>query len=84
MDQGKANGECRNRGKQSVDTCPVCLLRVLMHCTDCKIQVGGCLCTEVERFGKDEAWQRACDQFGEELARERYRRAGLWTPGDPL
>lgn len=60
--------------------CGACSLRVGLHCSDCNIQVTGCLCTEYERFGNDEAWKRAVERYGEELAKEKARSAGLWVP----
>jgi hypothetical protein len=55
-------------------------MQVILHCTECKIQVSGCLCTEIERFGEDEAWKRSVERYGEDMARERYRKAGLYVP----
>lgn len=80
MDMGQANAECLRRDSVVFDTCPVCKTKVGLHCSDCKIQTTGCLCTEIDRFGNDEAWRRACERFGQELAAENYRRAGLYVP----
>ena len=80
-EQNVANDECRSRDSFQGEKCPQCSISILLHCSDCKIQVTGCLCTEVDRFGEDEAWKRAVERFGDELARERYRAAGLWVPG---
>lgn len=80
MDVTDANAECRTRGDYEFTNCPKCKLRVGLHCSTCKIQVTGCLCTEYERFGNDVAWQRAVERFGEEMAREKARAAGLWVP----
>jgi hypothetical protein len=55
-------------------------MRVLVHCYECMIQVTGCLCTEYERFGQDEAWARAVARWGEQAARQRAEAAGLWVP----
>lgn len=76
----RANSECRHRDAFVKDYCGKCKMPVMLHCSECKLQVSGCLCTEVERFGQDEAWRRAIDQMGEELAREKYRRAGFYVP----
>lgn len=83
MDQGAANDECRSRNAQVFDQCPSCKQRVALHCSTCKIQVTGCLCTEVDRFGNDEAWKRAVERWGEEMARDQYRSAGLYVPEAP-
>lgn len=82
MDLGAANNECRSRDQIVFDRCGKCSGRVGLHCSDCKIQVTGCLCTEVDRFGNDETWRRAVERMGEEFAREQFRRAGLWIPGE--
>lgn len=75
-----AKVECGKNDDFVFDNCPACNQRVMLHCVQCKIQVSGCLCTEYERFGQDEAWRRAVDRMGEEMARERARAAGLWVP----
>lgn len=80
-DMAEANRECGLRpGHQYKETCPRCKLPVMLHCRDCRVQVTGCLCSEVERFGNDEAWKRAVQRFGDEAARERMKEAGFWTP----
>lgn len=83
MDMAQANSECNHRAHQVFDNCQMCKQRVGLHCAECVIQVTGCLCTEYERFGNDAGWKRAVDMFGEELARERARSAGLWVPDAP-
>lgn len=80
MDMGAANHECRSRDALVFDTCGKCKRQVGLHCAECKIQVTGCLCTEIDRFGNDVAWQKACERYGEELARQHYRQAGLYVP----
>jgi hypothetical protein len=81
MEQGAAMRECSSSIESRVlAQCPACSQQVYLHCSTCKIQTTGCLCTEVDRFGNDEAWKRACERFGEEMARERYREAGLYVP----
>lgn len=83
MEMAVANDQCRERDSQQRRTCPQCQLPIMLHCSTCKIQVTGCLCTEIDRFGQDEAWKRAVEMFGEELARDRYRHAGLYVPSAP-
>lgn len=80
MDQAKANDECRSRDATVFDYCAKCKQKVGLHCSDCKIQVTGCLCTEVDRFGQDQAWLNAVERYGEEMARQHYRNAGLYVP----
>lgn len=80
MTLDKANDECRSRDSMDFQNCPECKMRVGLHCSDCKVQVTGCLCTEMDRFGQDEAWRRACERFGEDLARQHYLKAGLLIP----
>lgn len=83
---GEANDNCsanlrngrRDSGKGA--KCEVCTMKVILHCYDCMIQITGCLCTEYERFGNDEAWARAVARWGEEAARQRAEAAGLWVP----
>lgn len=80
-DMNIANRECGPRpGSQVFDNCPVCSTRVALHCDDCKTQVTGCLCSEQERFGKDEAWRRAVQRWGHEVAKERLSAVGFWVP----
>lgn len=83
MDASEAHDQCgpKNALEMVFDRCPKCKVKVGLHCAECRIQITGCLCTEVDRFGNDEAWLRAVDRFGEELAKEHYREAGLWVPG---
>lgn len=82
MDKAKADNECgpKNAEEMVFDVCGKCRQKVGLHCSDCKIQITGCLCTEVDRFGNDVAWQNAVERYGEEMARERYRDAGLFVP----
>lgn len=79
-DMADANAECARRDCVDFTNCPNCKLRIGLHCLDCKIQVTGCLCTEIDRFGEDETWKRAVERFGAELARQHYARAGLFVP----
>lgn len=80
-DMAGANEECGRRDQQYIDTCPECKMKVGLHCHECKLQVTGCLCVEIERFGKNEAIQRLYEREGEIAAREKLERAGLWLPG---
>lgn len=80
MDMGAAMKQCGKPHEPEKEQCHKCKMSVLLHCSDCKIQVTGCLCTEVDRFGNDEAWKRAVDRLGEEAARERMKAAGFWVP----
>lgn len=81
MDMAEANAQCGPRPRQQIrDKCPNCEGAVMLHCPDCKIQVTGCLCTEVDRFGQNEAVQRAMERYGEEEAERRLKAAGFWIP----
>ncbi len=82
MDMIEAKNECNRTDQVTFTNCPKCRYRVGLHCSDCHLQVTGCLCTEIERFGNDEAWLRSVERFGLEFAKERFRMAGLWVPGD--
>lgn len=79
-DMAEANAECSARDAVEFDNCANCKMRVGLHCLTCKIQVTGCLCTEIERFGEDETWRRMVERFGAELARQHYARANLFVP----
>lgn len=86
MDQAKANAECVRRNALHFTQCPKCQSRIALHCTACEIQVTGCLCTEVDRFGKEaegiqQIYDRMAERVGEEEARKQMRQAGLWIPG---
>ena len=80
MDLRDAQGECGRRDDFVFDQCGKCGMRVGLHCSDCKIQVTGCFCTEIERFGNDEALKRMIERIGEEEAYVRARKLGIWTP----
>lgn len=85
MDMGAANDECGIRFRQQVKTiCPRCDSTVMLHCGNCKIQVTGCLCTEVDRYGNSEAMQRLIERLGPELAEEKLKAAGFWIPPEAL
>lgn len=90
MDLGAAAQECSSPTiKENFVThddqggplrCPRCLQPVFLHCPMCKIQTTGCLCTEIDRFGQDEAWQRAVERYGAEIAKGHFQNMGLWVP----
>lgn len=81
MDMAKANEECGPKPRAQYKAyCPVCEGPVMLHCPDCKIQVTGCLCTEIERFGSADGIKRILDKYGEEEGKARLRAAGLWVP----
>lgn len=85
MDMGKANEECRARDQIIRSTCPKCDSPIMLHCNGCKIQVTGCVCTEVDRFGTEgerikEIFDRQAEMFGEDEARRRMQQAGFWIP----
>lgn len=83
MEMSDAAQECNTQRQQVGANCPACQLRVILHCTLCQIQVTACLCSTVDKWGQDEAFRRMVEQFGEEITREHYRRAGLIIPGAP-
>lgn len=85
MDMAQANNECRNRRLQQRDKCPKCDSPVLLHCGQCKVQVTGCICTEVDRFGSSaerikEIFDKQIEMVGEDEARRRMQQAGFWIP----
>lgn len=70
MTLDKANEECSgtyNPERAAHDQCPVCAMKIILHCGDCKIQVTGCLCTEERNHGP-------------EIARQRMIDRGIWLP----
>lgn len=86
MDQAKANNECSARKSQSRSMCPKCESPIFLHCLNCKIQITGCTCTEIDRFGTEaegvaQIYERMAERMGEEEARKQMRKAGLWIPG---
>ena len=80
MDQISADKECPSRAQQVFDNCGKCTQRVALHCSTCKIQVTGCMCSEIERFGEAEAVKRAFDRLDAEQARESLSKAGIILP----
>lgn len=80
MDVTKANDECKSRKKLYKDSCPVCTQPVMLHCQECKIQVTGCYCTEIERHGSDEGIRRIIEREGEAVARAKLEKLGMWIP----
>lgn len=80
MDMAAAVKQCSSVKQQVKSICAKCDSSVILHCERCEIQVTGCICTEVERFGNAEAVQRMMDRYGEQEARARLKRAGIWVP----
>ncbi len=83
-DMREAVQECNTVRQQKGANCPTCRQKVILHCTLCKIQVTMCLCTTVEVFGNDEGFKIAVEQYGEEKARDHYRKMGLFVPKNKL
>jgi hypothetical protein len=80
-----ANKECGVRQGTHFTNCPKCQHRIALHCPNCKIQITGCLCTEIDRFGKEAEgiaiiYERMAKQVGDEEARKMLSKAGLWVP----
>lgn len=69
MEMRQANASCRPFSHEAArkERCQACRMQVILHCEDCKIQVSGCLCTEIENHG-------------ELHAMERMRQRGIWLP----
>jgi hypothetical protein len=87
MDMAGANASCGSMAtRESIvfEDCQACKRRVGLHCTTCKIQVTGCICSDRARFDPITAWQSACNAFGEAAARKAYREAGFAIPGEDL
>ena len=80
MELPQAQDECRQGDNYETDRCGKCSMTVLLHCSTCKIQVTGCFCSEVDRFGTSEALERMIERVGEEEARRIAAKSGLWTP----
>jgi hypothetical protein len=76
----EANEECRTKGQHTGANCGTCSMRVILHCTICKIQVTACLCSTIDDFGADAAFMRLVEQYGEEQTRDHYRKMGLYVP----
>lgn len=90
MDMRAAGAECSGSPLLR-SQCKACGMAVMLHCSGCQIQVTGCACLAIERYGVQEArkmlggdvvdkalrWQQ--DQ--EEKAKDEASRAGLWVPG---
>ena len=82
-EMSEAAAECNTVRQQTSTNCPTCKMKVILHCSTYKIQVTTCLCSTIDKWGEDEAFKRMCEQFGEEMTREHYRRAGLYVPQVP-
>lgn len=80
MDLAAAQAECGRPKVIIFDICKKCDQKVGLHCDSCKIQVTGCLCTELERFGENEGIQRIFDKLGEDAARARLAKMGIVVP----
>lgn len=81
MTMPEANTNCGRRvSKQIPADCAACDSRVILHCEQCMVQVTGCICSEVARFGNAEAVERAFERWGEQEGRKRLQRAGVWLP----
>lgn len=80
MEIHAADRECGKRRQLHKRQCPPCKMQVMLHCDQCMIQITGCLCTMVERFGHEEALRQLTQQYGFRQAKKRLKRAGLWTP----
>lgn len=85
MDMAQANSECGTRNGLKSETCKKCDSRVMLHCPNCSIQVTGCVCTEVDRFGKDaegiqKIYERMAEREGPEGARARLAALGFHVP----
>lgn len=79
MDLVQANKKCNTYAIYFVE-CPSCEMKVGLHCPDCKIQVTGCLDTEIDRFGQNTAIQRLIDRLGFEKAKSYLSKIGMWIP----
>lgn len=85
MEMAEANNQCSNRKLQQRDKCPKCDSPVIVHCAQCMIQVTGCVCTEVDRFGSQaenikSIYDRMAGQVGPDEAKRRLIQAGFWVP----
>lgn len=69
---------CKNKWRKeaAVHTqCAVCEMDVYLHCSDCQIQITGCLCVAVGKMSDDEL-----RQFKELIRRKAAKEAGLILP----
>lgn len=71
---------CGRQQEPIFENCGACDQRVALHCDNCRIQVTGCLCTEIDRFGENEAIKRMIDREGYEQTKERLAKAGIVIP----
>lgn len=81
-----ADRECGKRRQIHSRQCPVCKRTVMLHCSECLLQVTGCLCTMVERMGPVEAYKAVAMQVGQRSAQRQFKAQGydmLWLPGLP-
>lgn len=80
MDLPAARKACSHRQDVVFEKCGKCDRTVGLHCVSCKIQVTGCICTEVDRFGEAEAIKRIFEREGEEQAIASLKKAGIIIP----
>lgn len=79
METSKAVKECGrpyDRSKVKQTKCPACDMTVILHCTDCEIQITGCLCTAMERMSDEEF-----ADFKRQIQEKKAKQSGLWLPG---
>lgn len=77
----EAKKECNTKLDSYVRAeCNRCEMAVMLHCSDCNIQITGCFCSDEDRFGKNEAIQKMIDRMGFEKAKEKLTRQGIWVP----
>lgn len=79
MDTAQAVRKCGrafDKNKVARVKCKVCDMDVILHCTDCEIQITGCLCSAMERMSDEEF-----AQFKQQIERKRLQSKGLWLPG---
>jgi len=57
-DVAAKNCSNRRRGQKRIRRCSACKNKVIIHCDDCRLQISGCYCTDVARYGEEEAKRR--------------------------
>lgn len=78
MDINAADRQCGTRAPYST-RCPRCSGVVVIHCANCQIQVTGCVCSHITRFG-ERAYEELCSLLGEDEARRMWVAAGHTPP----
>lgn len=79
MDTAAAVKECGrpfDKNKVTRTECKVCDMTVILHCSDCEIQITGCLCSAMERMSDEEF-----ADFKRQIEEKKAREAGLILPG---